>query len=115
MLSSRQRMRFGKSPGILLLILIGGCSAPREARLVANPDASGKIPAIKIAVEHKDLAATKQMVKDLDSDDPAVRFYAIEGLERLTGQTFDYHYYADEEQRKPAISRWNQWLAEQKE
>src|SRR4051794_41081521 len=106
-------MHFRKSLGILGALLIGGCTAPGEPHLVTNPDASGKIPGIKLAVEQKDTAAAKQLVKDLDSDDPAVRFYAIEGLERLTGETFDYRYYADEEQRKPAISRWNQWLAEQ--
>lgn len=50
------------------------------------------------------------MVKDLDSDDPAVRFYAIGGLKRLTGQTFGYHYYEDEQQRRPALEKWKAWL-----
>lgn len=107
-------MHLCKSLGIVLALLIGGCSAPREPRLVTNPDVSGKIPAIKTAVEQRDLSKTKQMVKDLESDDPAVRFYAIEGLQRLTGETFGYQYYLDDEQRMEAVSRWNQWLAEQK-
>ena len=51
-----------------------------------------------------------QLIRDLDSDDPAVRFYAIEGLQRLTGQTFDYHYYDDEIDRHPAMLKWRQWL-----
>ncbi len=106
-------MGFCKSLGIAVSIAIAGCSAPREARVLDNPDVSGKIPAIKIAVERQDMAATRQLITDLDSDDPAVRFYAIEGLQRLTGETLGYDYFADDEQRKPALSRWNEWLAEQ--
>jgi hypothetical protein len=95
---------------VIICGFLGACSAPREARLLDNPDASGKIPAIKMAVERKDYAATKQLVKDLDSDDAAVRLYAIEGLKRLTGETFGYEYYFDEDERRPAIERWQRWL-----
>lgn len=68
---------------------------------------------MKLAVEKKDLDAACQMVKDLESDDPAVRFYAIEALYRLTGERFGYDYYLDAEQRQPAMQRWRQWAAEQ--
>ena len=50
------------------------------------------------------------MVKNLESDDPAVRLFAIEGLRRLTGDDFGYDYYADADQRAPAVQRWKQWL-----
>jgi hypothetical protein len=103
-------MRFCHVVSILLPLLAGACSAPRQPRVVTNPDASGKIPAIKRAVERKDLSAAAQLVKDLDSDDPAVRFYSIEGLQRLTGETFGYEFYNDEDQRSPAIKRWQAWL-----
>lgn len=100
-----------------LCILAGfvacGCSAPRGPFLVTEPDPANKIPGIKRAVERKDLSAAKQMVIDLDNDDPAVRFYAIEGLERLTGQTFDYKYYDDEVARQPSLKRWQAWVDEQ--
>ena len=59
----------------------------------------------------KDRAAARQFVADLESDDPAVRFYAISALEHMTGQRFGYRYYDDEEQRRPAVDRWKQWLA----
>ena len=88
---------------------VGG---PGPVKDVRNPDPSGKIPAIKAAVEEHDPAAVRQLVKDLDSDDGAVRFFAIEALERLTGETFAYHYYDDEDERRPAVLRWRQWLAE---
>jgi hypothetical protein len=94
-----------------LLALASACVAPRSPRVVRNPDPSGKIPAIKRAVEQRDMAAARQMIKDLESDDPAVRFYAIQGLERLTGETFGYRYFEDDdEQRKGALEKWQAWL-----
>ena len=87
-----------------------GCTAPRGPLVVTDPDPSVKIPAIKKAVRLKDRKAVKQLVADLENDDPAVRFYAINGLHRITGQRLGYDYYAAEEQRGPAVQRWRQWL-----
>lgn len=93
------------------LVIAGGCTAPRGPFVVTDPDPSVKIPGITQAVQKKDLSAAKQMVADLDSDDPAVRFYAIEGLRRLTGDTFGYVYYDDDAlTRKPSVERWRKWL-----
>jgi len=103
----------------VILVVIGlltvstACTAPRPVRSVKNPNPSGKIPAIKRAAREKDLKVARQLVKDLDSDDPAVRFYAITGLRNITGEEFDYRYYDDEADRQPAIARWKGWLAEQ--
>ncbi len=96
----------------LPVLFLSGCG-PGPVRHVGNPDPSGKIPAIKRAVREKDRRSIQQLVKDLASDDPAVRFYAIEGLQRLTGETFNYRYYDDEDSRQPALLRWHKWLAEQ--
>lgn len=97
------------------ILMLGGltcaCTAPREPLVVTNPDPSVKIPAIKASVEAKDLTAARQMIKDLDSDDPAVRFYSIGGLQRLTGETFGYQYFMDDEQRAAAVGKWKAWLA----
>jgi hypothetical protein len=92
---------------------LSGCSAPRPAIEVTNPDPSGKIPAMKKAVREHDLTAVRQLVKDLDSDDPAVRMFAIHALHELSGQRYDYDYFADEVQRQPALKRWQEWLAHQ--
>jgi hypothetical protein len=78
--------------------------------VVTNPDLSGKVPAIKESVAEKDMSVVAQLVRDLDNDDPAVRFYAIQGLQRLTGQTFDYRYFDDETARRPAVEKWKAWL-----
>lgn len=91
---------------------VAGCGA-HGPRTVTDPDPGVAIPAIKHAVQSRDRSAIPQLVKDLDSDDSAVRFYAIDGLRALTGQTFDYHYYEDDaEKRKPAVDRWKKWLSE---
>ena len=90
----------------------GGCG-PAPQKVVTNPDPSGKIPAMKQAVQAHDLRAAPQLVKDLESDDGAVRFYAIESLRRLTGETFGYVYYQSDDQRDPALKRWKDWLARQ--
>ena len=89
--------------------LSGGCTAPRGPLVVTDPDPSVKIPAIKKAVRKKDRGAVKQLVADLDSDDPAVRFYAINGLQRITGERLGYDYYADDEARRAAVRRWQDW------
>ncbi|MGH7215506.1 MAG: HEAT repeat domain-containing protein [Tepidisphaeraceae bacterium] len=102
-------------PVVLLTTMLAagasaGCSGAPGPRTVINPDPSVKIPAIKQAVREKDRDAVRQLVKDLESDDPAVRFYAIEGLQRLTRQDFGYVFYQGEDARKPALKRWRQWV-----
>jgi HEAT repeat protein len=97
-------------PGILFVLLaVAGCAQPKGRGLV-DDDASFKIPAIKAAVERNDADAIPDLVAALNDDDAAVRFYAIQGLRRLTGQTFDYRFYDDEPQRQQAVQRWKQWL-----
>ena len=90
-----------------------GCHEPTGPRTVANPDPAVKVPAIKHAVAERDLGAAAAMVTDLESDDAAVRLFAIQGLRRLTGEAFGYDYYADPKHRAPAVERWKQWLASQ--
>jgi hypothetical protein len=98
---------------IAIAFCISGCSAPRSPRIVTNPDPAGKIPAYKKAVREKDLSVIRQLVKDLDSDDPAVRMFAIQALEELTGQRYGYTYYHDELQRRDSLGRWRDWLAKE--
>jgi hypothetical protein len=90
--------------------MIGGCTEPRDAPSVKSDDLTLKVPAIKEDVQRRTDKDVPLMVGDLDDDDPAVRFYAIEGLRRLTGKDFGYRYYDDEDERKPALDRWNTWL-----
>jgi len=97
---------------LILAVLSGGCARDRGRGIVDN-DVTYKVPAIKEAVENKDTTSLPELVAGLRNEDPAVRFYSIGALKRLTGETFGYHYYDDPAVRKPAVQRWNQWLAEQ--
>ena len=93
----------------LLLPVVVGCSSPDKPSL-ASDDPALKIPAIRESARSHDQSAVAQLVKDLDSDDAAIRLYSIRGLQEITGNTFGYRYYDDEIQRKPALERWKQWL-----
>jgi hypothetical protein len=90
--------------------LCAGCSEPRGAVSVMSDDPTLKIPAIKEDAQRKNTGDLALLVKDLDDDDSAVRFYAVEGLRRITGADLGYHYYDDREQRKAAVDRWHEWL-----
>jgi hypothetical protein len=91
----------------------GGCREPTGPRTVASEELTIKVPAIKEAARTQDLLAAPQLVKDLESDDAAVRLYAIKGLRKIAGQEFGYVYYADVEQRRPAVMKWREWLQQQ--
>ena len=94
----------------LACVASAGCGPPPEKKLT-NPDPSGKIPAIKRAARTHDLNAAPLLVKDLDSDDPAVRFYAIRALRQLNhGEDYRYQYFEDADKREPAVARWREWL-----
>jgi hypothetical protein len=98
-------------PGVVVVVLVLGCSAAPGPRSVKNPDPLIKIPAIKEAVQEHDLGAARQLVKDLDSDDAAVRFFAIAGLRRMNdGDDLGYHFYEKDDARKAAVKRWQDWL-----
>jgi hypothetical protein len=83
-------------------------------RSVTDPDPADKVPAIETAIQNHDKRVIPQLVKDLDNSDSAIRFYAIDGLRKLTGEDFGYRYYDDDDKRKPAVAQWNQWLASQR-
>jgi len=96
-------------------LMATSCAAPRPPLVVTDPDPSVKIPAIQKAVREKDQSVVPQLVKDLDSDDAAVRMYANHALEELTGQNFGFRYYDDDAEREPAVQRWKRWLSQTQE
>ena len=91
----------------------GGCTEPTGPRTVANEDLNIKVQAMRVAAEEKDLTTAPQLVKDLESDDAAIRLYAIKALQKMSGQNFGYVYYADAEKRRPAVARWRTWVQQQ--
>jgi HEAT repeat protein len=103
-----------RSVGIIALALvsISGCFSPDPKSLQSN-SAPSAVPAIKDAATQGDRSAYPRLVEDLDDPDPAIRFAAIQALERMTGETFGYRYYDDESTRRPAVQQWQQWLVKQ--
>lgn len=105
---------------ILLACLTIGVCAPgcflfgggRPKPSLVSDDPGAKIPAIKKASAAHETQTARQLVKSLDSDDAAVRFYAIRGLQNLTGETFGYVWYVDEPDRRSATEKWKHWLDE---
>jgi hypothetical protein len=99
---------------VALGLLVGGCAAPRPRAAVTDSDVSAKIRGMKKGVRQNDRSILQQLVADLDSDDPAIRLYSIQSLQRLTNQDLGYRYYDDQLARQPALQRWRDWLEEQK-
>jgi HEAT repeat protein len=98
--------------GIILVgvgIFIGGCFRPDPPSLTSD-SAATKIPAIREAAVKNDRSAIPALISALDDKDPAIRLASIQALEDLTGQTFGYNYYDEEDQRRPAVLQWQQWL-----
>lgn len=95
------------------LALTAGCGRGRVKPAIASTDPTEKIPGIVRAVARQDLSQARHMVAGLSSDDPAIRMFAINGLQKLTGQTLGYNYYDGEAAREAAVQRWEQWLAAQ--
>lgn len=102
-----------RSSALISGLIFCGCSGYTGPRSVVNEDPAVKIPQIRKAVDAGDRSVEPQLVKDLDSNDAAVRFYAIEALARLNGgEKFDYDWTLDDRHaRKPAIDKWQAHLA----
>ena len=107
---------------ISVIIAAAGCTAAglcapgcfgggRQPATLSSNDPGSKIPAIKQAVAAKETQTARVLVKALESNDPAVRFYAIRGLQDLTGETFGYVWYTEDEKvRQWSLDKWKQWL-----
>jgi len=92
-------------------VLLAGCTASRPAPDIKADDVAVKIAGIRQAQARQDRASLPALVEQLDSDDPAVRMFALGALEKFSGgERFGYEYYLDEEQRKPSLAKWRQWL-----
>jgi hypothetical protein len=105
----------GVARGVVIAACLasGGCF-PRESQTIGAIDPMSSIPAIQKAAESRNQNAVPALVAQLNNDDPAIRFYAFGALERITGQTFDYRYFDDVDERRPAIERWQRWLKQRK-
>jgi hypothetical protein len=102
---------------LILAVLLSSiaCRGTRPTPNVAAREIDARIPGMKRAGEERDRSALPGLVRSLDDDDPAVRMFAIVALEKFSRDRFGYEYYLDEEQRKPAVARWREWLEQQQQ
>jgi hypothetical protein len=95
---------------IACAVLCVGCRPPRGQVSITSEDPDLQIRAIHQDVQDCDTRDLAGMVAGLQSDDPAIRFYCIQGLQKLTHGDLGYRYYASDEQRAPAVKLWQAWL-----
>ena len=109
-----------RRPAAVLLALLGcagvaaaGCRPGPPRRPLQDRDPVFVIPAIKTASQDNDKQDVPRLIQLLSSDDAAIRAFADEGLRRLTGQDFDYRFWANDQQRREAVGRWKIWAVGQ--
>ena len=90
---------------------IGGCANPDDAVGFQEKDPAARLRAIRRATSEQDHAAIPDLIRALESDDPAERLFAFRGLEKLTGQTLGYDHAASREDRTQAAKRWAEWYS----
>ena len=114
----RTMSHHGSAVPLLACVAVGvacahGCAGVgRAPAVITSNDPASKIPAIKKAVDARRSTTAPQLVRSLESEDPAVRFYAIRGLQDLTGETFGYVWYGEDRARASALQKWKLWLDE---
>lgn len=93
-----------------VLLTVMGCAPPAITGGFDSPHAASRLFAARRAAAETDpariAAAMPGLIRNLDSDDPAVRLLSIEALEELTGETFGYRHFDPEWLRAPAVARW---------
>jgi hypothetical protein len=89
-----------------------GCSRPSLQERLASPDPNQRSQAVVDMARSADRANLPALVECLEDDDPAVRFYAILALERMTGTRLGYSYAAPPAQRRVAYHAWRAYLVQ---
>lgn len=92
--------------GVAVLAMVSACTPAASSGGFDSADPASKLYAIVRAGETKDASAIPHLIEQLNSDDQAVRMYAIGALRRITGEDHGYVYYAPPSRREEAIQRW---------
>jgi len=87
------------------LFLLASCG-PGMTPDFDSPEPAARNAAAVRAAARGDRSAIRDLVRLLDSDDPATRLIAINALERLTGTTLGYDHAASEPARRESVARW---------
>jgi hypothetical protein len=92
-----------------MLLTLCACGPPAIRGGFDSDNPAAKMYAIEYAARAGDHDAVEHIIRQLDSDDPAVRMLAIGALERLTGETHGYRHFDHPLERRKAIRRWVAW------
>lgn len=96
--------------GSVCLSVSAGCvDIPRG---FDSPEPAARIDAAAKAAREGDLGSLAELIRLLESSDPAARLAAIRALERLTGQTMGYEHAGAVPERAAAVERWWVWYGE---
>lgn len=95
----------------VLLLALPACG-PGITPDFRSPEPAARNAAIVRAAAGEDRGSLHDLVRMLDSDDPATRVLAIQALERLTGERLGYDPGGTPEQRRQAADRWQGWVKE---
>ena len=99
----------GRRFGILVLGLLPACG-PAITPDFDSPEPAARNAAAVRAAAADDKTSIRDLVRLLDSDDPATRLIAINALERLTGTTLGYDHAAPEPERRAGAARWADYV-----
>lgn len=108
-------MRTPRSIRTAVLLACAGlsaCSLPPQRADFSSPDPQERTLAVARAAREDDRQSIPYLIQTLESPDPAQRMLAIGSLERLTGQTLGYEYWATDPVRRASIDRWQAWWRE---
>ena len=98
------------------LVLGSGCIAG-DANLYQKfqaEDPSLRIEAALEAARAGDPKALPYLVDRLEDSEPDVRFFSFQALKELTGKTMGWKYYGRPALRAVAVSKWRQWLRQER-
>jgi hypothetical protein len=76
-----------------------------------SPEPAARTAAVVRAAAEGDRGAIPNLVRMLESDDPATRVLAITALEGMTGDRLGYEPSAGELERGGAIRRWREYVS----
>ena len=95
-------------------LALSGCGGPFDRQMslsdLDSPNPAVRIMAIKWAGDSRASSAVPRLVDFLQDEDASVRFFAIEGLRRITGTDNGYDYKASPQLRAEAVERWREFL-----
>lgn len=97
---------------MLAVSVLPACTRPTPKGFDALAP-EGRLNAIVQAAADRDTTAIPDLIRQLASDDAAVRLFAIRALERITGQTMGYRHDDPPWKRADAIDRWATWARQE--